>query len=945
MSEDASALVVKVAALASRHENVPSPVAAAELLALVEQPAAPLPIDNELVAALRQRDWAHAQELLSSAAGSERRPLAGPGALVVDDEPALAYLLRREAALPILSRKSGAIATAQALCERGVDVGRGRDGVPPLVYAARFRDASLCRCIVAKHQSSSDRALALLELLDYGRNRGWSVALSRSLMVVPAGGGSRAAFDTDVMRSAMAASAPLRRLHKAATAARSPAQITVRARDVGEANEAWVLTTAAELLATSPNDNSSSLLLELVATSSRDAFGRTVLHLAAMNGWPQLIDMLRIPAGPEQSDCRRQQQEQQQQEEEGGEEASFDQVRQCDASGYLPTALALAVDVFGRTALHLAASRGDSTVVEVLTNATSPTDRSALLAASDVGGAVHSDYLQINLENSDNSTVSLGQTTRAKTAGPKTGRDTGGYDPTPLQQAIRSGCQFESVDYNKHPTLTAEQFTSRYLLRSKPLLIRNAVSDVWIQYLSRASLLGSNASTSESAAHAWQSRGIWSQAELAAGEIPYGSQFGVASTAVRLAEFIQNLDNDSNRASPARPPAVVFHPFPVKNAKPASDVALPRNWGTFTEHMATAVEAEAKANTMMEEVSRTISYSVLISPAAVGGAEQTEKLRRAAALYKKAISHSLQAPPEESEWLRLRARCHAARSTCFVAMRTKVDKALSEAEMAVRLDPSLASAFEARCVVYYLQEQLSEALRDCTVALKLLDATPVEESAQELQYSSAMRQRMEEIVSRIESDLRTKPLLALNMLLFGDGTSLDTQKGDGSTDKTGQESERQPTQPSLPWFLRADAVASVAAKWTENKTIVAALNPIQKPEIGSGMADFEIRAAVRQFFVGERGGGAPAHPHSHAVNSLAYGTKRWRLWRPAESYFAAASPWSRWEEQQGRGGLECTQEAGDIMYVPASWGHAVLNVRDSVGVTVEFDVRKAGEEL
>ena len=34
--------------------------------------------------------------------------------------------------------------------------------------------------------------------------------------------------------------------------------------------------------------------------------------------------------------------------------------------------------------------------------------------------------------------------------------------------------------------------------------------------------------------------------------------------------------------------------------------------------------------------------------------------------------------------------------------------------------------------------------------------------------------------------------------------------------------------------------------------------------------------------------------------------------------------------------MVCEQRAGDILYVPAGWGHAVVNEEPSVGVAVEF---------
>ena len=183
---------------------------------------------------------------------------------------------------------------------------------------------------------------------------------------------------------------------------------------------------------------------------------------------------------------------------------------------------------------------------------------------------------------------------------------------------------------------------------------------------------------------AWQRDRVWSRAELAAGEIPYGSQFGVDSAAVRLGEFIEALE--TRRASPTQPPAVVFHPFPVKNPKALAEVAPPRNWATFAEHIAAAADAARKASELMAEFSRSSSYSALLSPQ--GGAAAPEQYRKAAALYKKAISHLAEAPPDEERWVRQRAGCHVGRATCFIAM-LKVDKAHSEAEVSLSLSLSI----------------------------------------------------------------------------------------------------------------------------------------------------------------------------------------------------------------------------------------------------------------
>ena len=34
--------------------------------------------------------------------------------------------------------------------------------------------------------------------------------------------------------------------------------------------------------------------------------------------------------------------------------------------------------------------------------------------------------------------------------------------------------------------------------------------------------------------------------------------------------------------------------------------------------------------------------------------------------------------------------------------------------------------------------------------------------------------------------------------------------------------------------------------------------------------------------------------------------------------------------------MVCEQRAGDILYVPGGWGHAVINEEPSVGAAVEF---------
>jgi hypothetical protein len=37
-------------------------------------------------------------------------------------------------------------------------------------------------------------------------------------------------------------------------------------------------------------------------------------------------------------------------------------------------------------------------------------------------------------------------------------------------------------------------------------------------------------------------------------------------------------------------------------------------------------------------------------------------------------------------------------------------------------------------------------------------------------------------------------------------------------------------------------------------------------------------------------------------------------------------------------GLQCTQHAGDMIFVPSLWGHGTLNIQQSIGVAHEFSV-------
>jgi len=89
-----------------------------------------------------------------------------------------------------------------------------------------------------------------------------------------------------------------------------------------------------------------------------------------------------------------------------------------------------------------------------------------------------------------------------------------------------------------------------------------------------------------------------------------------------------------------------------------------------------------------------------------------------------------------------------------------------------------------------------------------------------------------------------------------------------------------------------------------------------------------------QFYCGPPGSGAPLHYHEHAVNFLAHGSKTWWLLPPADAVYSVAHP-ATWRAPPA-GALACVQRAGDVLFAPANWAHAVRNDEPAVGVAVEF---------
>jgi hypothetical protein len=105
------------------------------------------------------------------------------------------------------------------------------------------------------------------------------------------------------------------------------------------------------------------------------------------------------------------------------------------------------------------------------------------------------------------------------------------------------------------------------------------------------------------------------------------------------------------------------------------------------------------------------------------------------------------------------------------------------------------------------------------------------------------------------------------------------------------------------------------------------------------------RDAKALFFLGPRNSGAYTHQHTAAWNAIVYGAKRWYLLPPAARHGPDTEmpggmiEWLRTTKPSlPVAALECTQYAGELLYVPASWWHGVLNLCDTVGVAIEVGV-------
>eukprot|EP00042_Codosiga_hollandica_P042513 m.391633 g.391633 ORF g.391633 m.391633 type:complete len:329 (+) comp56346_c0_seq38:1280-2266(+) len=103
----------------------------------------------------------------------------------------------------------------------------------------------------------------------------------------------------------------------------------------------------------------------------------------------------------------------------------------------------------------------------------------------------------------------------------------------------------------------------------------------------------------------------------------------------------------------------------------------------------------------------------------------------------------------------------------------------------------------------------------------------------------------------------------------------------------------------------------------------------------------KARFSSNQFYLGPKNSGAPMHYHTHALNTLVYGRKDWYITPPAVSVYSREPP-TTWlanmrSAKEPTHLVHCVQEETDVLYVPAWWGHAVINAEDAIGYANEFE--------
>ncbi|KAI6651982.1 hypothetical protein LOD99_4527 [Oopsacas minuta] len=121
----------------------------------------------------------------------------------------------------------------------------------------------------------------------------------------------------------------------------------------------------------------------------------------------------------------------------------------------------------------------------------------------------------------------------------------------------------------------------------------------------------------------------------------------------------------------------------------------------------------------------------------------------------------------------------------------------------------------------------------------------------------------------------------------------------------------------------------------------ALLEDFKLPEILSPDKQ-NIHLRNYKFYIGPALSGVPPHFHSHSWDVLLYGQRRLFLFPPNKAFFSKQHVLDWYRDDvlnsiEDKGYLGCTQDSGDLLYIPDMWGQAVLNIKESIGFSQEFE--------
>lgn len=102
-----------------------------------------------------------------------------------------------------------------------------------------------------------------------------------------------------------------------------------------------------------------------------------------------------------------------------------------------------------------------------------------------------------------------------------------------------------------------------------------------------------------------------------------------------------------------------------------------------------------------------------------------------------------------------------------------------------------------------------------------------------------------------------------------------------------------------------------------------------------------------QLSFGDAGSGTPMHSHSAAYNYLLFGKKHWYLTPPpnvkrregagvqhVQAWLQDPDAYAAYKTENVL--TECIQRPGELLFIPAGWGHATLNKKPTLAVANEF---------